>query len=222
MKKFHFVSSLFLIIFLLFSQNGLAQFRLQVGANTGMNFNLISGSDLDESMNGLGMLIGATVDMSFTPTIGLITNLQFYDNRSGSNSTEGTTQNISYTVDQSLSLAYFVIEPLLKLKIPASGFYFITGFGAGFNVEGSTETTVKSANNQVTFQDGTTKSKSSLKNTLVRFALKGGAGYDIVLSPLVTLTPQLGFEYGITKIISDFSARILTIQATASVKFRLI
>jgi len=222
MKKVLSIFSILLLFFLLTSKESFAQFKLQIGANTGMNFNIISGSDLDDSMNGFGMLIGGTVDMSFTPTIGLITNLQFYDNRSGSNSIEGTTQNINYTVENSLSLAYFVIEPLLKIKVPGSGFYFITGFGAGFNVEGSTETSVKSANDQITFQDGSTKSKSSLKETLVRFAIKGGAGYDIVLSPLVTLTPQLGFEYGITKIISDFEARALSIQTTATVKFRLI
>jgi len=210
------------ISFLFLSSQALGQFRLKLGPNTGMNFNIATGSDVEETANGFGFFIGGTVDMEFTPTIGLITNMQFYDNRSVSSETEGTVQGISYTIENSTSLAYFMIEPLFKLSLPGSGFYFVAGPCVGFNVEGSIEANLSSANDQVTFQDGSTKQKATLRNTLVRFELKVGSGYDFVLSPLITLAPQFTFGYGITKVVENVESRVLTIQLQAAVKFGLI
>lgn len=222
MKKIFTVIVLFSLFFLYPTNNVNAQFGMKVGANLGLNFNIGTGSDLKETMSGFGMLFGATVDMSFTRSIGLITNLQFYDNRSGSYDESGTYQGINYTITNSASIAYFVIEPLFKLSLPTSGLYFVGGAGLGFNVEGSGEQELSSANDVLTFNDGSTKYKTTLKDMLVRFELKLGSGYDIELSKLVTLTPQLTFGYGITKVQSDVSARIMTIQLQTSVKFSVL
>jgi hypothetical protein len=211
-----------LFSFLLFSSQGLSQFRLKLGPNTGMNFNIATGSDVPESATGFGFFIGGSVDMEFTPTIGIIANMQFYDNRSVSSEEEGTFQGTAYTVETSTSLAYFMIEPLFKLSLPGSGFYFVMGPCIGFNVEGSIESNLSSANNQLTFQDGSTKQKATLRNTLVRFELKVGSGFDFVLSPLITLAPQVTFGYGITKVVENVESRVLTIQLNTAVKFRLI
>jgi hypothetical protein len=211
-----------LFSFLLLPSQGLSQFRLKLGPNTGMNFNIATGSDVEETATGFGFFIGGTVDMEFTPTIGLITNMQFYDNRSISSEEEGTFQGIDYTVDNSTSLAYFIIEPLFKLSLPGSGFYFVGGPCIGFNIEGSVEADLTSENDQLTFPDGSTKQKATLRNTLVRFELKVGSGYDFVLSPLVTLAPQLTFGYGITKVVENVESRVLSIQLQAAVKFSLI
>jgi hypothetical protein len=135
---------------------------------------------------------------------------------------EGTFQGIDYTVDNSTSLAYFIIEPLFKLSLPGSGFYFVGGPCIGFNIEGSVEADLTSENDQLTFPDGSTKQKATLRNTLVRFELKVGSGYDFVLSPLVTLAPQLTFGYGITKVVENVESRVLSIQLQAAVKFSLI
>ncbi|NWF89263.1 MAG: outer membrane beta-barrel protein [Ignavibacteriaceae bacterium] len=221
MKKtftFLFIAS---TIFLLASNTSFAQFRLKLGPNLGLNYNIGTGSDVDETMTGIGMVIGGTVDMAFTPTIGLITNMQFYDNRSGGTSTEGSVQGIAYTVNDDRSIAYFMIEPLFKLTIPSSSFYFVAGPAVGFAVQGSYDVRITSQNNQVTFQDGSTKATGSIKDMLVRFALKFGSGYDIKLGSIF-LTPQLAFEYGLTNIVSDVKARILTIQLTTAVKFSII
>ena len=218
MKRF---SILALLLLFFIPTSGNAQFKLKVGPLLGMNYNIGTGSDLDQSLTGIGMVIGGQADMSFTPQVGLLVNMMFYDNRSGSNSTEGTVQGLSYTVNQDVSLAYFMIEPLFKLGIPMSGFYFVAGPVVGFNVEGSSEFSITSQNNQVTFQDGSTKSKQSLKNLLVRFGLKFGAGYDISVGS-VSITPQLGFEYGLTKVQSDVDSRVLTIQALVITKFRVL
>jgi len=194
---------------------------LKLGPNIGLNYNIGTGSDVDETMTGIGMVIGGTVDMAFTPTIGLITNLQFYDNRSGGTSTEGSVQGIAYTVNDDRSLAYFMIEPLFKLTLPSSSVYFVFGPAFGFNIQGSYDIRITSQNNQVTFNDGSTKATGSIKDMLVRFALKLGSGYDIKLGSIF-LTPQLAFEYGLTNIVSDVKAKILTIQLTTAVKFSLI
>ena len=209
------------MIFLLASNSGFAQFRLKLGPNIGLNYNIGTGSDVDETMTGIGMVIGGTVDMAFTPTIGLITNLQFYDNRSGGTSTEGSVQGIAYTVNDDRSIAYFMIEPLFKLTLPSSPFYFVVGPAFGFSVQGSYDIRITSQNNQVTFNDGSTKATGSIKDMLVRFALKLGSGYDIKLGSIF-LTPQLAFEYGLTNIVSDVKSKILTIQLTTAVKFSLI
>jgi opacity protein-like surface antigen len=91
MKKgftFLFLASM---LFLLTTNNGLSQFKLKLVPQTGMNFNLHTGSDI-ESGSGFGFVIGAGADMQFTKNIGLIANLQFYDNRSGSISQTGSNQ----------------------------------------------------------------------------------------------------------------------------------
>lgn len=210
---------LFSISFL--SSSSYAQFHLKLGPQTGMNYNIGTGSDIEETFTGFGFHLGGTADMSFTPTIGLITNIQFYDNRSASSSTEGTVQGIAYTLNNDVSLAYFLIEPLFKINIPMSGFYFVAGPAFGFSIQSSRELRITSSNNQVTFNDGSTKYKETLKNTLARFALKFGAGYDIPIGS-VYLTPQAAFEYGLTNIQSDVEARVLTIQALVAVKFSLL
>lgn len=215
--------------FLLVSSNCQAQFKLSVAPALGMNFNLHTGSDLKESGSGFGLAFGGYTDMAFTPTVGLIAGLAFYDNRSGSTSSTGTEQvqgvgAVNFTQDVDVSIAYFQIESLFKLTIPKSGFYFVMGPVLGFNISGETEATTTITTQGVTFQDGSNKqkSKSSLKDTQVRFELKGGAGYDIPLSRLITLAPQLSFGYGLTNVVKDVKWKVLTIQAMASVKFNLI
>ena len=57
MKKISSFLFLASIIFLLTSNNGLAQFKLRLVPQTGMNFNLHTGSDI-ESGSGFGFVIG--------------------------------------------------------------------------------------------------------------------------------------------------------------------
>lgn len=231
-KTTAFLFLAFLILF--FSSNkDFAQFRLSLGPATGLNFNLHTGSDLDETGTGFGLVIGGSVDMEFTNTIGLVTNLQFYDNRSGS-STDESTQNlndgtpVNVSEESSIGLAYLMIEPLFKLSLPNSGFYFVMGPSLGFNIEGSIEqtNTFTLTQGQTWQETGTNKltreSKGSLDDLLVRFELKLGAGYDIPVGTSISLFPQVTFGYGITKVQEDVSWRILTVQALFGVKFRLI
>ena len=91
MKKMFTYLFLASTLFLLAPNISLAQFRLKLVPQTGMNFNLHTGSDI-ESGSGFGIVVGGGVDMQFTNTIGIIANLQFYDNRSGSISQTGSKQ----------------------------------------------------------------------------------------------------------------------------------
>ncbi|MGE5398924.1 MAG: outer membrane beta-barrel protein [Ignavibacteriales bacterium] len=232
MKKILTILVLSVLIISASSNSSQAQFRLKLGPQVGMNFNLHTGSDI-ESGNGFGFVIGGTVDMSFTPTIGLITNMQFYDNRSGSRTEESTrnyrdqqtgasvTSNVS--VENSVSLAYFLIEPLFKLNLPNSGFYFVMGPSVGFNVEGSGEQTT-SETFPPAYANNNTKETAKIKynDLLARFELKLGAGLDIPIASGLYLTPQVSFGYGITNVMSDIAWRVLTAQALVAVKFNLL
>ena len=76
----------------------------------------------------------------------------------------------------------------------------------------------------LTFQGGSNKqtSKAKIKDIQVRFELKGGAAYDIPVSKLFTITPQLTFGYGLTNVVKDVKWKILTFQLMSSVKFNLM
>lgn len=205
---------LFAVISLLFlSGQTFGQFHLKAGPVLGLNVNIASGDLTTDTYSGLGMLLGGQVDMSFTPMIGLITNLYFYDNKSISNSI--TQGNVDFTED--VSLAYLMIEPLFKLSIPMSGFYFFAGPGVGFNIQASDEQTETIGNNNPQ------TNKSTLKNLATRFALKIGSGFDISTGPLVDIAPEVSFTYGLTDVFSKGASwKILTINFSGIVKFKAI
>ena len=229
MKKSLSLAALILVFFFASTKDSDAQFRLKLGPYTGMNFNLGTGSDLSETLTGFSFFFGSQVDMSFSHTVGLLTQVQFYDNRSGGTSetnvfdTNGDGQaDVRGTLDNSYSLAYFMIQPLLKLTLPTSTFYFLVGPSIGFNIQASLEQTLTPQAQQGQQNQQPLKFKSSIKNTNVRFELVAGAGYDIPLSSFMVLTPQFTFGFGITTIIQDFSARIMTFQLGTALKFNLI
>jgi hypothetical protein len=183
-----------------------------------MNFNLHTGSDI-ESGSGFGLVFGGYADMNFTPMIGMIAGIAFYDNRSGSYSESGVDQTYgNYTIDASASLAYFQLESLFKLSLPSSNFYFIFGPVLGFNIESEAEYTIHLPDYNYT----TKPAKQTIKDTQVRFELKTGAGYDILLSRLIIIAPQVTFGYGLTNVVKDVKWSILTFQALVGVKFNLL
>src|ERR1035437_10202362 len=216
------------ILILISSVLSFAQFKLYLGPQIGVNFNIHNGSDLPNSGHGFGLLGGGQVDMEFSRTIGLITNIGFYDNRYGSYSNTASTvvngETVNYTTDNNASIAYFTIEPLLKINVSQSDFFFFIGPSIGFTVESSGERVQTINTPGFVFNDNTTKQtvKASIQNTLARFELKLGAGYNIPVGDMIAIAPQISFGYGLTNVVSDVNWKILTIQASAVVKFRLI
>jgi hypothetical protein len=211
--------------FLALSPSANAQFHLSLAPIIGMNFNLHTGSDLGSTGTGVGMVFGGQAIMSFSPSLGLVEGITFYDNRSGSTSrTYPSKQYPDATAneDASISLAYIQLENLFMLKLPRTGFYFVAGPVLGFNIEGSTETTVKTVANYDPNQSVSTKTKASMKDVLVRFELKLGAGYDFPITKNLFIFPQVTFGFGLTKVVSDVSWRVLTFQAIGGVKFIIL
>jgi len=201
-----------------------AQFHMGVAPELGMNFNIHGGSDLNQTGTGFGVAFGGEADMKFSKSIGMIGRLVFYDNRSGSTSTTGSQQGVNYTVDNSVSLAYLDLEPLITIWLPQSDLFFFAGPEVGFNIQGSTETTTTITSQGYTFPDGTTKqtAKGSLKDVNVRFELKLGAGYEIPIARKIAILPQLSFGYGLTNVVSDVSWHVITIQLMVPVTFDLM
>lgn len=203
------------LIFVLYN-NYYAQFRLGLTPVTGLNFNIHSGSDLQESGNGFGLFLGAQADMSFTESVGLVAGLVFYDNRYGSYSESGTDYYYGqYNADVRASLAYFQIEALFKYKLP-SKLYFVFGPELGFNESAEAEVDISLSGY------GSQKSKSTIKNTQTRFELKMGTGYEIPIAKKLYIVPQLTFGYGLTNVVEDVNWKILTFQAQVGVKFNIL
>ena len=193
-----------------------AQFHLSVGPVTGLNFNVHTGSDVDKTGTGFGIIFGGVADMRFSKNFALQTTIFFYDGRYGSYSSTGTDYYYgNYTIDNGASIAYFSIEPLAKFNI-GSGFYMVAGPSLGFNMEGSVEQTYTVQNGRIP------SNKVSLQNMNVRFELKAGAGMDLPLTKLMTLAPQFTFGYGLTNVQKDVSWKILSFQAGCALKFNLI
>lgn len=209
------------LIFFLIVTSAQAQFRMSVGPATGFNFNLINGSDVESGGSGIGFLFSSQTDMTFNQdrSLGILFSMSFYDNRSGDFSVTYPGQGFNQTQDTDLSLSYFMFEPLFKFRLPV-GVYFVFGPALGFNL--SAERNVKYTNTYPNGQQQTGTGKETLKNTNTRFALATGAGYDIRLSNLITLAPQLTFRFGMTDIVENFSLKIMTFQAAVACKFHVL
>jgi hypothetical protein len=206
MKKLYVVFVVCLILVSAFTAQ--AQFKMAVGGGMGLNLNLYSGSDV-EGGSGIGFAFAGQADMSFSKSIGILTSIYFYDNRSGSYTkvVNNFYGNVSY--DISASVAYFEIEPLFKLKLEDAPVYFIIGPSLGFNVENSVD--VKSTqNNQSSTQ------KSTIQNMNTRFELKAGGGYTFPLSKTMRINSQLTFGYGLANVVKDVNWKILSFGVLGS------
>jgi hypothetical protein len=215
MKRVILLSTIILLV--IFTSISFSQFRMSVGPALGFNFNLHGGSDLQESGSGFGIAFAGKADMSFdrARNIGVIFGLAFYDGRGGSSSNTGTYNGIPYTQDNDISISYFQIETLFRYRLN-SGLYLFFGPQIGFCESAESETTISAQgyNSQ--------KTKTSIKDTPARFELKMGGGYDIQLSKLITISPELSFGMGLTNVIKDVKYHIHTIQAGVVCKFDII
>jgi hypothetical protein len=215
MKKYLTILFASLFIFFLMTNHNYAQFKMKVGPALGMNLNIGSGDASNDTYSGVAILLGGQVDMNFTPMIGLIANVNFYDNKSHSNT---NTQN-DVTTTQDVSVSYLQIQPLFKLSIPKSSFYFFAGPGVGFNIQGSTKITQTQGNADPVVQ------KSTLKNvSTTRFEIKAGAGFDINFSQSVALAPEFSFAYGLTDVFTNSAKtwKIMTFNLSTIVKFSVM
>jgi len=212
MKKLSLV--LVVCLILVFAFTAQAQFKMAVGGGMGLNLNLYSGSDVNGG-SGLGFAVAGQADMSFSKTIGILTSIYFYDNRSGSYTQTGNYQGTNYSMDISASVAYFEIEPLFKLKLEEAPVYFVLGPSLGFNVENSVDVKT-TANNQSSTQ------KSTIQNMNTRFEIKAGGGYTFPLSKTMRINSQLTFGYGLANVVKDVNWKILSFGLLASFEIDVV
>jgi hypothetical protein len=172
-------------------------------------------------VNGFGLVAGAQVQMSFTKALGMIVNLQVYDNRHGKTSEQTDINAVTGTLETNAGLAYFVIEPLFQFTLPDGRFFFFIGPGLGFNTaSGLDQTFTPNGGGQA--QSGST----TLQNMNSQFTIKGGGGYDIPLSGDISLVPQLSLAYGLNDVMGNLGSgnswKILNIQGLATLKIPVI
>ncbi len=212
MKKLSLVLVVCLILIFAFTTQ--AQFKMAVGGGMGLNLNLYSGSDVNGG-SGLGFAIAGQADLSFSKTIGILTSIYFYDNRSGSYTQTTPNYYGNITSDVSASVAYFEIEPLFKLKLEEAPIYFVIGPSLGFNVENSYDVK-QTQNNQSATQKGT------IQNMNTRFELKAGGGYIFPLSKTMRINSQLTFGYGLANVVKDVNWKILSFGLLASFEIDVV
>ena len=198
-----------LLIFMI--SNAILAQRVEIGPRLTGNLNIYNQDNLTGTWNEVGIGIGGVVDVSFNQTIGLLTNLTFYDVRSFSNTT--TTNNV--TTETSLSLAYLSIDPLFKAEF--SGFYLLGGFSLGIKISSSGEQTQSAIN-----QNPTVRTIDIATNTM-RFDIAFGTGYNFQLSPTMALAPDFMVYIPLTDTydVPGISNSVLTLKLGASLKFSL-
>lgn len=215
MKRVYTIFFIMSITLLCVNSSSLSQVKLSMGPVIGLNYNVHSGSFFDKQLTGAGLAVGGQLEMQFNRSVGLLTTFMFYDNRSGSYTRTVSYLDMDVTEDITENISYFSFEPLLKISVQGSGLYFLVGPSLGFNIDATEEYTE-------TFPSGNeNKTKATLHDLSTRFELKMGGGCDIPISRNASFTPQLTFGYGLTDVQSDVDWKILTIQASFALKFRL-
>jgi len=102
---------------------------------------------------------------------------------------------------------------LFKLQLQKNKFYFFIGPSFGINIEGSYEYTEKATG----YQDY--KEKGTMKEMATRFGIKDGSGVDLPVGSGVYIPPEFSFAYGLMKVQTDVSWRIMSFYLGSAVKF---
>jgi hypothetical protein len=197
-----------------------AQTRTAIGLALGGSYNVHTGSGLGKTATGVGFVGGVQVDMSFSKSFALLTTVYAYDNRIGGYTRDVTINGIDFTEDNSVTLAYAGIEPLLKFSMPDDRFYFLAGPSIGFKVQAHGENTQTTSTPATGFPYGysyQTAYDPSDINT--RFELTVGGGYVFRIDAQSRLTTQLTFAYGLNNVEKNVDWRISSIRLIGGLEF---
>lgn len=209
MKKNINILSVAIILFL--STAILSAQSVKIGPRITGNMNIYNQDGLAGSWSGIGVGIGGTVDISFSKTIGMITNLTVFDMKNFSNSI--TNNNV--TEETSLSLAYLTIDPLFKAEF--SGFYMVGGVSVGIKISSSGEKTKTSPgiNPVVT--------SFNLETNSIKFDIAAGTGYNFKLSQSLVLGSDFMVYIPLSNTFDSpgTSNSTLSLKLGASLKFRI-
>lgn len=204
----HIIST---VLLLLFFTGSISAQNVKIGPRLTGNLNIYNQEGLTGTWNGVGIGIGGVVDISFSEHIGILTNVTVFDMKNFSNET--TTNGV--TTENSLSLAYFTIDPLFKAEF--SGFYMLGGASVGIKINSSGERTQSATgqNPQVQTLD--------FETNAIRFDIATGIGYNFKLSSSMVLGSDFMAYIPLTDTY-DFpgvSNSVLSLKLGASLKFSL-
>jgi len=172
MKK---VTSIFSILFIIILTNISFAQGIKIGPRITGNMNIFNQDGLTGTWSGIGIGIGGAVDIMFTRSIGILTNITVFDMKNFSFSqTQGTT-----TQEISFSHSYLTIDPLFKAEF--SGFYLVGGGSLGVKLSASGESNTIVTGQAANIQPVNIETKS------VKFDLAVGTGYNFKVSEDVTL-----------------------------------
>jgi len=211
MKKSLFTTlAIYLLLFFAASNASFAQ-RVLIGPRLTGNLNIYNAKGLTGTWNGVGIGIGGTLDISFSPHIGMMANLTFFDMRNFSNSV--TNNNV--TTENSLSLSYLTIDPMFKAEF--SGFYIVGGPSLGVKINSSREVTQSQTGQQPVVSSPNIETKS------IRFDLALGTGYNFTLSPDMFLGADFMAYIPITDTYNfpGQSNSVFSLKLGASLKFKI-
>lgn len=209
MKSIKYLSVIILLV--LFTANLSAQTRVEIGPRVTGNFNIYNQKGLTGTWNGLGIGMGANVDVSFSPHIGMMVYLTAFDMKNFSNSQ--TNNNV--ITETSLSLSYLTLDPMFKAEF--SGFYMVAGPSIGIKLNSSGEVT-----QTATGQTPAVNNRDFDTNS-IRFDIAAGTGYTFRLSQDIGLGTDLIAYIPLTDTYNfpGLSNSIFSLKLGASLKFRL-
>ena len=197
-----------------------AQTRTSIGLALGGSYNVHSGSGLAKTATGVGFVGGVQLDLAFSRPFAVLTTLYVYDNRLGNYTRDVTINGIPFTEENSVTLAYAGIEPLLKFSMPDDRFYFLVGPNIGFKVEAHGETTQTTSTPATGFPYGYSYQSSYEPSDInTRFELTAGGGYVFRIDAQSRLTTQLTLEYGLNKVEKNVDWRITSIRLIGGLEF---
>jgi hypothetical protein len=197
-----------------------AQTKMALGLALGGSYNVHTGSGLPKTATGVGFVGGVQIDVSFTKSFALLTTVYAYDNRIGSYTRDVTIDGIDFTEENTVTIAYAGIEPLLKFSMPDDRFYLLAGPSIGFKVQAQEDDTQTTTTPATGFPNGYSyQSTYEPADINTRFEFNVGGGYVFRIDAQSRLTTQLTFAYGLNKIEKNVNWSINSIRLIAGLEF---
>ena len=134
---------------------------------------------------------------------------------------------VRYSRASDVDLRMLAFTPVFALYPTRSGFFLQAGLELGIPVKALYDNNERILTPDVTYFDGSTEYTLLATDNIpggkkVRLAIAGAAGYDIMLSPGILLTPQVGLNLPLTSVSSiDSDWRVTTMYGLLYLKLRL-
>jgi hypothetical protein len=177
------------------------------GGEFAINYLLMS---LDQvSLNGVGFHIAALADFPVNTTTGIIAKAG-YESKHGT----GTIAQSGLTLNESVTLNYFELSGMVRHNINET-VSLHGGLAMQFDAGGS--------HGEVTISDGSASASDQRNGNLVvstQFALVGGVGYRMALSPTMDLIPNATLNFGLTSPSSSGTSTAHTFRIGARLMFK--